>query len=157
MSKVKAQYTQKFRKEWLSVQELKDWVVAVPSDDTVAHSKCCKCNLAAKYDSLQKHMAIKKHLENAEPFSSQRQAKIDFPVEPKPTPCSKTAEDEASMSLFVACHTSILTVDHLGGVCNNMLKRHGVNGQIKCHRTKCTGVIKKIIYPHFKGDLRAAI
>lgn len=61
MPKVK-QYDQKFRKEWLQDQLLKDWIMVVPGDDTRAHCKYCKTELKAKYQDLKNHAQCKKHI-----------------------------------------------------------------------------------------------
>lgn len=33
------------------------------------------------------------------------------------TPCTKTAQTEASLSLFISEHCSVLSIDHLGELC----------------------------------------
>ena len=42
-------YQQKFRKEWMKDELLKDWIAAVVGDDTKAFCKFCKCDIKAKY------------------------------------------------------------------------------------------------------------
>jgi hypothetical protein len=60
MPKVK-QYEQKFRKEWLHDDTMKDRVIAVPGDATKAHCKYCKCYVKAKLQDLKLHADTKKH------------------------------------------------------------------------------------------------
>ena len=54
-------YKQKFRKEWMKDELLKDWIAAVVVDDTKASCKFCKCDIKAKYQDLKQHSQTKKH------------------------------------------------------------------------------------------------
>ena len=66
----------------------------------------------------------------------------------------KIAEIEISAS--IACHCSVMTIDHLGEI----LVRHGSGsslGSIKLHRTKCAAVIKNCIAPAIKEELKKDI
>ena len=47
-------YEQKFRKEWMRVELLKDWIAAVV-DDSKEFCKFCKCEIKAKYQNLKQH------------------------------------------------------------------------------------------------------
>ena len=62
-------YEQKFRKEWMKDELLKDWIPAVVGDDTKAFCKFCKCDIKAKYQDLKQHRQTKKHL-SACPFKN---------------------------------------------------------------------------------------
>ena len=52
-------YEQKFRKEWMKDELLKDWIAAVVGDDTKAFCKFCKCDIKAKYQDLKQHSRLK--------------------------------------------------------------------------------------------------
>lgn len=81
----------------------------VAGNDTKAHCKFYKCNLAAKYVDLINHSKTKKHTQAAEPFSLQRQQKLSFREQ---SPSSSAAE--GSMALFLCAHSAIASCDHLG-------------------------------------------
>lgn len=60
--KRKTVYTQKFRPEWLSVKEFKDWLLP-PSRDS-KHPKCAVCSksVSCHRSALVKHMSSETHI-----------------------------------------------------------------------------------------------
>ena len=71
-----------------------------------------------------------------------------------------TAQRKTDLKLanWTACHTSILSIDHLGEVissCAQMNCGCGKNtiSNLKLHRTKCTNIIKNVLGPEFKKQL----
>ena len=56
------------------------------------------------------------------------------------------------MAMAVACHRSILAIDHLGEIIK-MYGNGSVVGNIKLHRTKSSGLIRHVIAPSLKNDL----
>lgn len=153
--KSKVQYTQKFRKEWFSDSGLKDWIEDIPTDPTSARCKYCKCTLNARYSDLNAHSISKKHFTSSQPFSNARQLKLPFkPVNP---PSLKTYIIEASMTLFVTCHCAIHNIDHLTDLNKKCFSDQSEVVSIKLHRTKCSGIIKNILFCHFKQMLRQDI
>ncbi|KAL0859773.1 hypothetical protein ABMA27_010129 [Loxostege sticticalis] len=139
-------YSQKFRREWLSEAAFQGWLKEVSDDKTKAYCSYCRCELNAKKNDLLNHISRQKHIKAAKPFSS-RQQKLEF--QPKPKYNETQSSNEASLSLFIAAHTSILPVDHLGILCKKEFKN-----EIKLHRTKCTAVIKNVLAPHFTSVLK---
>jgi len=72
----------------------------------------------------------------------------------EPTNPVKRAEIEISAT--IACHCSVMTIDHPGEI----LVRHGSGsclGSMKLHRTKCAAIIKKCIAPALKEELKKDI
>ena len=62
----------------------------------------------------------------------------------------KTAE--LQLVVAMACHCSISAIDHL----SDIIEKHGVGsklGNIKIHRTKCTCLIKNVLFPSLKKDV----
>lgn len=57
------------------------------------------------------------------------------------------------MPLFIAEHTSIVTVDHLGQMIKNAVSDPETVRDIHLHRTKCFNIIKNVLSPHFKEQL----
>ena len=148
-------YTQKYRKEWESDDKLKEWIQPILKNASLARCKFCKCDLKAHYHLLIEHTKTRKHTNAVEPFSSQRQARLPF--RPAPQPLQETAEAEAGMALFVTSHCALRNVDHLCQLNKRIFKSAKGVEEIHLGRTKCTGVIKNIIAPHFKSDLREDI
>ena len=143
----KPPYIQQFREEWLIDDEFKDWIQKVPTDKTKARCRYCQCLLNSKYSGLRDHSKSEKHLKAAKPFSCAKQTKLNF--QPK-VPSLTTARAEAGMTLFVAMHCAIQCVDHL----TELNKRCFQLSDLKMHRTKCSEVIKNVMYPHFQELLK---
>lgn len=64
---------------------------------------------------------------------------------------------EASLSLFVTCHSAFLPIDHLSELTKKCFKDDSAASKLKLHRTKCTSVVKNLLYPYFKENLRMDI
>lgn len=139
----KPPYIQQFREEWLKDEELKDWIQKVPTDKTKVRCRFCQCLLSCKYSGLRDHSKSEKHVKAAKPFSCARQSKLNFL--PKVQSLT-TARAEAGISLFVSVHCAIQCVDHLSELSKHCFQM----SDLKIHRTKCSEVIKNVLYPHFK-------
>lgn len=155
MPKKRISYTQKYRKEWESDSLLKDWIKEVVDDKSAVFCKYCKCTLKAHHALLIDHTKTLKHIKAAEPFSNQRQLKLQ--CDQASINCSlETAAAEIKMILFVTCHCAIRCINHLtmliksspSSTMNKNLK------EIKLHRTKATAVLQNIIAPYFKSELQ---
>ena len=143
-----AKYGKKYTKEWESENGIKEWIERVAGDDTKAFCRYCKTEIRAHHSDLQNHSKTEKHIRNAAPFSSCRvrtlfdsgitTVRIDRSV--------KLAE--LKMAAHIACHSSILTVDHLGELVGEIAQK-----DIKLHRTKCSALIKNVIGPDMQHQL----
>lgn len=121
----------------------------------MARCKYCKSSFNAKYSDLIAHSLSKKHIKCSEPFSSARQHKLPFlPLIPRGL---QTSVAEGAMSLYVTCHSAIRTADHLTDMTKMVFKDNCVADNINLHRTKCSGVIQNILYPHFFEILKTDI
>lgn len=138
------QYIQKYRKKWEKLEVTKEWLNPCTSDSSKAYCKYCKVLLNAKLGDLIKHGQTLKHITASRPFSNKRQQMIPF--QPIDT-CTKEQRKEAQLSLYVAVHTSIASVDHLSELYKDTLFN------INLHRTKCTNIIKNVIGPYFYESL----
>lgn len=138
-------YTQKFRKEWLNHPKLKDWIKESASSNK-AYCQYCKCDIVSKLSDLVAHSETKKHM-NA----------IGYTTKNNPIPFKRTnyklQQQEATLSMYIAVHSSIAPVDHLGQVCNIQFDC----SSLKLHRTKCTKLIKNVLAPHFNQDFSTDI
>ena len=150
------QYTQNFRKEWLSDAELRDWITEKKKSngESVPFCKFCQCPLNSKLSDLKAHFRTKKHSANAKDLSIARQPVLPF------VPAKKISEvqmTEGRMALFIAEHTAVMTCDHLSSLCKNSFPDSKVASQIQIKRSKCSGIIKNILYPHFMEDITKTI
>ncbi|XP_050062963.1 uncharacterized protein LOC126552316 [Aphis gossypii] len=126
----KPQYIQKFRMEWLKDKAFADWLKKVPEDDSKAFCKSCLCSIRARRPDLVTHAATKKHKSatNAIQTHANRIKVV--------TPCTKTAQTEASLSLFISAHCSVLSIDHLGELCKEKFPGSKQAENLSLHRTK---------------------
>ncbi|KAF0749377.1 Uncharacterized protein FWK35_00016540, partial [Aphis craccivora] len=129
-----------------------DWLVEVEGDETKARYKYCKCDIIAKNYDLTKHLTTKKHRSASSTFSTSRQ--LSKFIKPEP---SKSNSAEGSLSLFIAAHTSILSVNHLGELCKNIFRGCDSANELKLHRTKYTNIIVNVLAPHFNNDFLNSI
>ena len=153
MGKVKAQYSQKYRQEWETDPVLKDWIKPAEGNKSSAYCKYCHCILKAHYKSLTDHSETKKHRDAAEPFSIPRFKKVTDTFKPAEKFKTEVLASEAGMALFVTCHCAIRNVDHLTQLNKKIFSTAKGAEPIHLGRTKCTGVIRNIIAPHFRSEL----
>ena len=139
---------QKLRHAWIANDEFKDWILITAENKIKC--KFCNCLLVAKKSSLSDHMNTKEHAEVAKPFGViNKQLKIPFEKKKNDL---KIKAAEAMISLYVARHTSINVVDHLIS-CFDIR----ILSEVKLVRTKCSAIIRNVIYPYFKNQLREDI
>lgn len=149
-------YTQKFRREWLQDPVLRDWLVEKKKSTGASVPQCryCQCVLIPKLSDLKYHGKSKKHIKNAEAVSPARQPTL------KCQSLTKSTQEhiaEGQIALFVAEHTSMATSDHLSELCKSCFPDSSVAARIQVRRSKCSGIIKNVLYPHFMSELRKGI
>jgi len=140
-------YKQHFRDAWLQNPEFKDWIRKDISETTKAYCSYCKCSVAAKLHDIKSHASTKKHISVTGSF--QQKNKLQY-CKQVPT---KTSEQEAALSLYVAEHTSIAPIDHLSQLCVQNFKECSAAAKIKLGRTKCTSIISNVLAVHFNEEL----
>lgn len=153
MGKVQ-QYTQRFRKEWLKQDIFENWLLECPANVTRALCKYCRCEINAKLSDLTHHMKTKKHIKAAAPFSS---ARFQQPTLNISNRTLKHSAAEAKLAMFVCNYSAILSVDHLSLLCKNVFNESLAANQLRLHRTKCSGIIECVLYPHFQQDLLKSV
>lgn len=153
MGKVKPQYTQKFREEWLKNHKYVGWLSRSVGDDTKAFCKVCHCNIRARLADIENHSETKKHKAAAAPFSNESQTKITNTFRPVVQSLERS-NAEGSLALFVAAHCAIMSCDHLSEMCKNRFSDSGAARQLQLHRTKCSALIKNVLGPYFENDLK---
>lgn len=154
MGKVKPQYSQKFREEWLRDKKFVEWLSRVHGDDTRAYCKFCRCTLLARYADILSHSETKKHKSASAPFSSVRQTKLPFKTSKE---SFEVNQAEGSLALFVSSHCAVMSCDHLSELCKTKFKDSDTASKLQIHRTKCSAVIKNVLRPHFVENMRQDI
>ncbi|XP_067295921.1 protein FAM200A-like [Pseudorasbora parva] len=143
-----SKYGKKYSKEWEREDGIKEWIQRVTGDDTKAFCKYCKAEIRAHHSDLLHHSKTEKHVRNAAPFSSVRMRTL-FDSGITAVKIDQTVKvTELKLAAHIACHSSILTVDHLGELVGEIAQR-----DIRLHRTKCSALIKQVIGPEIQWEL----
>nr|XP_042909175.1 uncharacterized protein LOC122271550 [Parasteatoda tepidariorum] len=130
---------------------LKDLDYDVETLPEKAFCKVCKVQLRAHRSDLTKHAATVKLVRNARTIAVPTQRKLPAIFSQK----TATTSFEIKLAAFVACHTSIRSVDHLTELLKSEFPPQSSSSSsssiclkdIKLHRTKCSAIIKKDIAP----------
>ncbi|KAI8117631.1 Zinc finger protein 862 [Lucilia cuprina] len=140
---------QKYRQVWENDPIFKKWLRPT-KDPLKASCFYCHSEISARYSDLIRHSETKKHKKSMQPFNGV------FSVQPELSFSSKEVSEkqkaQARLSLYVAVHSSFLSVNHLGEVCNSEFA-DSKSSQFQLHRTKCSNIINNVLAPHFIDDL----
>ena len=60
---------------------------------------------------------------------------------------------ELQLTIAIVCHCSIRAVDHLGEVTKLHSGIDSVFSNLQLHQTKCTALLKNVVFPFLKEDL----
>ena len=61
---------------------------------------------------------------------------------------NKTKNSEIKIAAYIACHSSVNSVEHLGEIVQDSF-----HGDFRLHRTKCAALIRNVISPECKKEL----
>ena len=134
----------KYNKAW---EKSYPWLKCA-GDSQSGYCVMYKVNVISKLSNSSAHEKTKKHPEK---ISNTSLSSLDKFICNKSTHEEKIAEIELSLS--IACHSSIRSIDHI----SEMIKKCGKNsvlGNINLHRTKCTAIIKNVISASLKEELK---
>ena len=151
------QHVQKFRSAWLSDPILKSWLLEKKDAQNQSYAYCKDC-LAPLYSNklcdIKKHGTSKKHINNVKQMSgATKQTVIPF----EKSKISETQVAEGKMALFIAEHNSINTCDHLTDVCKSYFPDSRIDSQMQMKRSKCSAIIKNVLYSHFMDDIKQSV
>eukprot|EP00794_Sanderia_malayensis_P018341 gene18341-biopygen12288 len=99
----------------------------------MAYCTFCQINSQARLSNLKQHEETAKHVKATRSISSNRKI---IPTQPKDSDVTKRMEIEFAVA--VACHSAILSIDHLGEI----IVRNGTGSKLekmKLHRTNFKG------------------
>jgi hypothetical protein len=146
-SKWKSSYDcgRKYDKTWESKFT---WLSKASDESEDGFCKLCHTSIKPKQSNFTKHKKSVKHVQRLKSLKSTK--KIE--VVRNPTVAEELKTVEIEMAVAMACHSSILSVDHLGEI----VARNAVGSSIanmKMHRTKCTKILTNIVGPALKEEL----
>lgn len=153
----KPQYKQKFRGEWLNDPALKNWLIVKKRGSGVSVPQCnlCQCILTPKLSDLKAHALTKKHKASAGLLTDiAKQTSLPFTTVEK---IDDTKLAEGRIAVFVAAHTSVATCDHISCLCKSIFSDSNIASRIQLKRSKCSAIIKNVLYPQFVQDLKDSI
>jgi hypothetical protein len=129
----------KYKTEW---EKSYPWVERA-QDGEMAFCKICKKTLKPKKTSLNVHEKSSTHVDRKQAMNLSKPIKLK-----RITVAKKVKVAELELAAGIACHCSMLAVDHIGEI----IMKNGtgsVLGNISLHRTKCTRLITEVISPSF--------
>ncbi|KAH0557460.1 hypothetical protein KQX54_006348 [Cotesia glomerata] len=144
-----------YREAWEKQPIFKGWITknhadSIASGKGEARCKYCNVPLRAHATDLKKHAKTSSHIRQAESRNRKQQPSLMNHVNPSVKRELKIAE--IKMALYVANHSSIKSVDHLGEV----LKQLGKGSQlekVRLHRTKASKLILNVVAPEMLIEL----
>ncbi|XP_037817426.1 uncharacterized protein LOC119607538 [Lucilia sericata] len=142
-------YSKKFRKEWKTNPQLRDWI-SESDNASKAFCRYCNCNLQCKFSDLIAHASTNKHKTAKGGFVQQN--KIPFQ-----SSNHKVQMNEAALSKYFCQHGPIAPVDHLTSLLKKQFDDSTNCQQIRLHITKCSKIVKNVLSIHFKEDLQKDI
>ena len=139
----------KYNKAWESKFS---WVSQASDGSEDAFCKLCHASMKPKQSNLTKHEKSDKHMQRVKLSTTTKP--IQVVRVPKIADEVKVAEIELAVTM--ACHSAILTMDHLGEVITRNAQGSKL-GDIKMHRRKCTKILTNIVSPALKEELIADV
>ena len=157
--KVTKSFVRKLRQEWLEDERFASWIAVSKSNESKAFCKVCSTEIAGSITLLERHVKTEKHKKNV---SSVNQCSSVTRFLQAGTSSSshsiKIAAAELKLCAFVAEHNlPIAILDHLPGLIANVCDDSNISKEIKCARTKGTGVIRNVIGKHYINELIAIL
>ena len=136
----------KYKEEWTKIPEFSSWLEKSKFDDDKAWCRLCQCQINPKISHLRGHVSSKKH------SSKISGAKGTRPIEKTFTQFTKDLERrrfELRLSLHTALKSSFRSMDSLSEIIKDETKN-----DIKLHRTKCMNLVRQVLGPFFKKELK---
>ncbi|CAI6358647.1 unnamed protein product [Macrosiphum euphorbiae] len=151
----KTEKLRKYRQCWESENWAKGWLREADADANKigeAFCKICRSFLRAHLTDLQRHAKTKMHCEKMKKLNPQQNNQTVLSNTIIIT--NEQKELDLKLSLYVATHTSIKSIDHLGEILKVIGKKNNsLLSNLKLHRTKCSTIIKNVISPSLLEEL----
>ncbi|XP_015119417.1 uncharacterized protein LOC107042750 [Diachasma alloeum] len=144
-------YEKHYNKSWELAPEMAAWISKNPDPNALgqeAYCKFCKVGLRAHKTDLLAHAVTQKHRRFAESLNNQRPIST-FGIN---VVGDATKLAEIKLSVFVALHSAVRTIDHLGEIVQKLGKKSQLES-IRLHRTKCSQLLKNVLSPTILSSL----
>lgn len=128
------------------------WVTKALDGSADAFCKLCHATVKPKLCNLTKHEKTVKHAQHVKISNTTKP--IQVIRVPKLADEVKNAEIELAVTM--ACHSAIMTMDHLGEVIVRNAKGSKLE-KLKMHRKKCTQILTNVVSPAMKEELIADV
>lgn len=138
---------QKFRSEWLKMEELKKWLVPVKDDVFKAKCKLCNFTMVAEISNIKKHSKSNKHIEILSCKEIKQKSIASFITKNTPTKLDNDVKvAEIKLTAFLSEHNvAFLATDHLTDVLKSCFKDSKIAKNMSLKRTKATAITKNVI------------
>lgn len=150
---------QKFRNEWLTDNDLKNWLARVPNN--IYRARCIMCNVefTAEVTVIKNHKKGSKHQAKVNLTSGVKTNALDSFVTQIPATLLKQAKlAEIKICGFLAEHNiSFLTVDHLDRVLKDCFPDSIIAKNVSLKRTKATAITTNVIGKYEKENMIATL
>ncbi|CAH1736168.1 unnamed protein product [Aphis gossypii] len=144
---------QKFRDEWRTIKQFKNWLEPVPDNHLKAYCCYCRLQMVSELTTLKKHMNSMKHINAAKSISGMKTGLFS-------TTTAIRKDDEAikraelKICGFIAEHNiSFNSMDHLTQVLKDAFPDSKIAQGLHLGRTKSTNIVKNVIGQNHKIDL----
>ncbi|XP_066950810.1 zinc finger protein 862-like [Macrobrachium rosenbergii] len=149
-------YKKHYNPKWESEEPLRDWVKRVPGDETKARCRFCNAVIRAHHSDLMKHANTATHKSYIKARESNVTRFLVNTQQTKQADISQKVTD-LKLSVTIACHASINSIDHIGEVIKECGKSCNCSKNtlrdLQLHRTKCSNLIKNVLGPEMKNQL----
>lgn len=154
--KKKIQYSQKFRPEWLSQKEFKDWLLPPPRDSKDPRCAVCMKSVSCHRSTLAKHMSSEGHIKNMKSKAANMCVKDVFQKQALKSVYKESTE--VQVAAFLAEYNLPFTLAnplvHL--IKSRAPKNSGEQAalqQLKMSDTKCSNIVRQGLGLYFAKEL----
>lgn len=152
--KIFKNYERKLRREWLENEKYASWIEVSKKNESKAFCKVCSCEIAGSVVHLERHMKTEKHCKNMRSINNSSSIINLLQAGTASVYSRRVAAAELKMCAFVAEHNLPVSIlDHLPGMIANVCKDSKICKDIKCARTKGTGVFRSVIGKYYINEL----
>ncbi|CAH1736808.1 unnamed protein product [Aphis gossypii] len=146
---------QKFRKEWCSLPDFKDWLI--PDENDIFKAKCslCKSSMVAELSNIKNHGKGIKHKQIVTAGTVKQTSISNFlQTDKKLKLKTQIQRAEIKIAAFISEHNiAFLAADHLPGLLQECFPDSEIAKGISTKRTKTTAIIKNVIGSSAKEEL----
>ena len=135
----------KYNKSWESKFQ---WVSKASDGTENAYCKLCRTSIQPRSSTLVNHEKTDEHLRRVQDSATTK----PLPVIHIAKEDDQVKKAEIELAVTMACHSAIMTIDHLGEVITKNGKGSKLE-KIKLHRRKCTKIIMNVVATAMKEDL----